>query len=96
MFFIQLKLIGEMNQVQAHMAAHKQWIKESIDAGIILCVGNLTATKGGGILAHSLSLPEMEEHLEKDPFVLHKLVTVDIVEFTPAQAHEKLSWFVEG
>jgi hypothetical protein len=49
---------------------------------------------GGGILAHNISLPDLEARVNSDPFVAEKIVSAEILEITPAKADDRLNFLL--
>lgn len=94
MFVVQLKFSANKSQAAQWMDGHKAWIKRGFDEGVLLLVGSLQPNVGGGILAHQLTRDELQARLNDDPFVAHDVVSVEIIEITPAQADDRLKFLL--
>ena len=95
MFIVFLKFSSNKSQAGDFMQAHNQWIKRGFDDAVFLLVGSLQPGIGGGILAHNTSLSELEDRVNKDPFVEKDIVMAEIIEFTPSKAQERLKFLLE-
>ncbi len=95
MFIVLLKFSGNTGQASQFMEGHKDWIKRGFDDGVFLLVGSLQPNLGGGIVAHNTSLPDLQDRVNGDPFVVEKVVSVEILEITPSKADERLKFLLD-
>lgn len=70
--------------LSAHRDAHKQWLIKGINAGIIIFAGPLRSGTGGYILFHSEDVKNIHRYLAEDPFVIHKMASVNVLTVLPA------------
>ena len=77
------------------MEGHNSWIKSGFDDGVFLLAGSLQPSAGGGIVAHNISLADLQSRVKLDPFVAQNIVTAEIVEITPAKTDERLAFLLE-
>ncbi|KAB7769783.1 YciI family protein [Xanthomonas maliensis] len=84
LFAVTLTYLRPAPQIQLQLDAHKQWLQRYIQAGTILVAGPLHAEVGGFILAHAPETMQVRAMLAQDPFVIHRLVEVDIQACEPA------------
>ena len=68
------------------------WIERGFDEGVFLLTGSLQPKLGGGILVHGSSLLELEARVNDDPFVVHDLVSAEILEITPTRTDGRLEF----
>jgi uncharacterized protein YciI len=92
MFIVLLKFSGNKSQANRFMEGHKEWIKRGFDDGVFLLVGSLQPGLGGGIVAHSTSLSDLQGRVNDDPFVAEDVVSAEIFEITPSRADERLKF----
>jgi len=92
MFIVLLKFSENKGQAGQFMQGHNDWIKRGFDDGVFLLVGSLQPNRGGGIVAHNTSLPELQERVSQDPFVAQNIVSAEILEITPAKVDERLAF----
>jgi len=95
MYIVYLKFSKNKEQAGQYMQDHMQWIQKGLSDGIFLMVGSLKPNFGGGVLAHNISREALQQRLDQDPFVKHDVVSVELVEFEPAKADERLSFLLQ-
>lgn len=94
MFVILLRFSGKKGQAGQFMAGHQEWIKRGFDDGVFLLAGSLKPNAGGGILAHNISLSDLQTRVNDDPFVAEDIVSAEIVEVAPAKADGRLAFLL--
>ena len=77
------------------MDDHNSWIKSGIENDIFLVVGSLQPSLGGGIIAHNVTLEDLQNRVNEDPFVAENVVTAEIHEISPAMTDDRLSFLLE-
>jgi uncharacterized protein YciI len=77
------------------MEGHNEWIRHGFDDGIFLLVGSLQPNLGGGIVAHNLTLSDLQIRVNNDPFVSENVVSAEILEITPSKADERLKFLLD-
>ena len=95
MFIVFLKFSENKGQAGQFMEGHKEWIKRGFDDGVFLLVGSLQPNKGGGIVAHNVSLADLQNRVNDDPFVAHNVVISEILEITVSRSDERLSFLLD-
>jgi uncharacterized protein YciI len=95
MFIVLLKFSANKAQAGQFMEGHKEWIKRGFDDGVFLLVGSLQPNLGGGIVAHSTSLSDLQSRVSDDPFVAQNIVNAEILEIAPSKADERLKFIFE-
>ncbi len=95
MFIVLLKFSGNKGQASEFMNGHKEWIKRGFDDKVFLLVGSLQPNLGGGIVAHNTSLSNLQNRVNDDPFVAQNVVSAEILEITPSNADERLSFLLD-
>lgn len=96
MFIVLLKFSSNKGQAGQFMDGHKEWIKRGFDDGVFLLAGSLQPNLGGGIVAHNISLADLQSRVNDDPFVAEKVVTAEILEITPARTDDRLKFLSAG
>lgn len=94
MFVVFLKFSVNKTQAPRFMEGHKAWIQRGVDDGVFLVVGSLQPNAGGAILAHGVSLPDLQTRVNDDPFVAEHVVSAEIHEITPARTDRRLSFLM--
>jgi len=95
MFIVLLKFSDNKAAASEHMKGHKAWLKQGFDDGVFLLAGSLQPNLGGGILAYSASLSELQQRVNDDPFVAENVVNAEIMELAAAKADERLSFLLD-
>jgi uncharacterized protein YciI len=96
MFVIELIYKADLAQVDAHMAAHLQFLREQYDAGRFLISGRKIPRTGGIILAVGGSREEIERLASQDPFVARGVAEARVIEFRVSQRADDVPKRVEG
>ncbi len=95
MFIVLLKFSSNKSRAGEFMEGHKAWIKRGFEDGVFLLVGSLQPGLGGGLLAHNISLPDLTQRVNDDPFVTKGVVIAEILELSPAQADDRLKFLMD-
>jgi len=94
MFVILLKFSDNKSQASQFMEGHNEWIKHGLDDGVFLLAGSLQPNLGGGIVAHNISLTDLQNRVNDDPFVAEKIVSAEILEITPSKTDKRLNFLL--
>lgn len=84
LYIITLTYVRPIEEVNAHLQAHRQWLADHCSSGRILVAGPREDHSGGVVLAHGASRAEVDAMLAQYPFVSHGLVGVSVETFEPA------------
>lgn len=94
MFVVLLKFSENKAQAGQFMDGHNQWLKRGFDEGVFLLAGSLQPSLGGSIMAHNTTLSDLQNRVQEDPFVAEKVVSVEILEISPAKADERMQFLI--
>ena len=95
MFIVLLKFSAGKARAAQFMEGHKAWLKRGFDDGVFVLTGSLQPGLGGGILAHKISLPELQSRVNDDPFIAENVVSAEILEIAPSRTDDRLA-FLQG
>ena len=84
MFIVTLTYLKPVEEIDALMPGHVEWLKGGYDSGLFVASGRRVPRTGGVILARSGDEQALRENLARDPFVIHGAARCDVVEFTPS------------
>ena len=84
MFIVTLTYLLPVEEIDALMHDHVEWLKKGYDDGLFVASGRRVPRTGGVILARSGDEQALRENLARDPFVIHGTARCDVVEFTPS------------
>lgn len=95
MHVVLLKLTGNKALAAEWMEAHKAWLQQGFDDGVFLASGNLQGQPGGGILAHGVDVETLQHRLAQDPFVVHGVVTAEVMGIGLSRTDPRLNFLQE-
>ncbi|HEF0061633.1 MULTISPECIES: YciI family protein [Citrobacter] len=80
-YVVVLTYVKPLEEVDAQIPAHVEWLKKGYADGVFLASGRRVPRNGGVILAKCDSLESLEERLSQDPFQKLNIAKVDIIPF---------------
>jgi len=96
MYIISLRYVRPLAEVDAHLAAHVEWLKAGYLSGHFLASGRKVPREGGVILARAANRAALDELLAQDPFALAGVAHYDLIEFAPTMAAAGLEQLIES
>jgi uncharacterized protein YciI len=84
-----LTYVVPLDQVDAHRAAHIDWLKDCYAQGVMLASGRKNPPDGGVLLMRG-ERSQLEALLAADPFAIHGVATYALHEFAPTMTAEGL------
>lgn len=90
-FIVFLRFGPNRAQAGQWMAGHKQWIQDGIADSSFLLAGSLDQGQGGLVIAAGTDAAALHARVAQDPFVLHGVVTADILAVAPSSVAQGLS-----
>jgi uncharacterized protein YciI len=91
MFIVSLTYTAPLEQIDAHVAAHRAYLAEQYARGVFLMSGRKVPREGGIIIAQGISRAELEALIQQDPFHQANVARYDIVEFAPTMTAAALA-----
>ena len=91
MFVLSLTYIAPLDEVDAHLAAHREFLSAQYARGAFLMSGRKVPREGGIIIARAGSRAEVEELVRQDPFHRAGVARYDITEFVPTMTADALA-----
>lgn len=82
-FIASLTYTVPIERIDAVLADHLTWLKAGHEAGHFLAWGPREPRDGGLIFVAAKSRAEAEALLASDPFMLHQLADLTVIEWTP-------------
>jgi uncharacterized protein YciI len=76
--------------------SHVEWLTRGFADDVFVLSGTIAPGLGGAILAHNITQAELAERVAEDPFVMHGVVTSEIIEISASRADERLSFLVSA
>jgi uncharacterized protein YciI len=96
MFVIELIYKGDLGAIDAHMAAHMRFLKKYYASGHFLVSGRKVPRDGGIILAVGKRRAEVEAIAREDPFYVHGLADIRVIEFRASQRADDIQARIDG
>jgi uncharacterized protein YciI len=96
MFVIELTYKAHLSEIDAHMAAHVNFLKKYYASGNFLVSGRKIPRDGGIILAVGKSRQEVEAIVQEDPFYEHGLADFRVIEFRASQRADDMPKRIES
>jgi len=88
MFIVLLDYLQPLEQIEAHLTEHREFLDRHFSSGLFLASGPKVPRTGGVILVKAASRPELEAILSQDPFHRESLAQYQVIEFTPTKFAE--------
>lgn len=95
MFFILLKFSSNKANAGQFMDGHNAWLKEGFSKGTFLLAGSIQPKLGGVVIAHNVTLEQIQTIVKEDPFVAEDVVTAEVIEITPSKAVPQLEFMLQ-
>lgn len=83
MFIISLTYIKPLEEIDALLEEHVEYLKQQYEFGTFLASGPKVPREGGIILARGASREEIETIIAVDPFYKYGVAEYEITEFIP-------------
>jgi uncharacterized protein YciI len=96
MFIISPTYLKPAEEIDALLAAHREYLREQYDNGMFLMSGRMVPRTGGIIIATADSRADIEAVIELDPFNEAGAASYAITEFVPTMTADILSAFQQG
>ena len=93
MFVIALTYLKPTDEIDALLAAHREFLREQYDNGVFLMSGRMVPRTGGIIIATADSRADIEAIIELDPFRQAGAASYTITEFVPTMTADVLAAF---
>jgi uncharacterized protein YciI len=86
MFLVLLTYTKPLDEVDALLPAHREFLGRMYAAGTFLLSGRREPRSGGVILADAASAQALDAVLAQDPFRIHGVASYQVIEFVPTMA----------
>jgi len=90
LFLILLRYRVALDQVEAHIDAHRGWLRQHYAAGHFLLSGPQEPRSGGAILARASDREAVLQWLRDDPFHSAGVADYEVVAWVPTLRHPDL------
>ncbi len=83
MFIITLRYTGTLEEVDAHLEAHVDWLHRGVADGWLMLAGRQVPRTGGLLIACGGDRDAIVAKAATDPFVVHGVAEMTVVEVAP-------------
>jgi len=83
-----------LEKVDAHLEAHKAWLRNAMDQGLLSLAGR-KVPRTGGVLLSLADRPAFEACVAQDPFSVHGVADYDLTEFAPTAADATFAFLLD-
>ncbi len=84
LYLVTLTYIRPIEEVNAHLDTHRDWLVTHMRGGQLLVAGPLEDRTGGFLLARCANREELDDMLAQDSFAVHRLVEAQVRGFDAA------------
>jgi uncharacterized protein YciI len=95
MYAVILRYTLPIAEVEKHVEAHRQWLKENYAAKRFLLSGPQRPRIGGFILAAAMERDQLDAILQNDPFCRNGVAAYEVIEVAPTTTDDRLSFLIE-
>lgn len=95
-FIIEIQYSVPTEKIDQVLDRHRQFLQIGYDKGLLLCSGPREPRIGGLIVARALSLNEIEDFINQDPFKLENCAQYSIIEFLPVKHQDFMKEWIAG
>ena len=89
---VVLLRLADDTKVSEHLAGHRQWLQQGFDDGVFFLTGGIRQAGGGIVLAAGPVLKELTARLAEDPFIVHGVVTPEVIELDVTMNNPRLAF----
>lgn len=94
MFIALLHYKVPQADIDPYRPAHYEFLRKGYEKRVFIASGRMYSGKGGVILSPLTRRGEFEQILRQDPFIIHDLVTFEIIGFEPSRFHPDFASFI--
>jgi uncharacterized protein YciI len=81
MFLLLGRYLKSVEEVDAHLDAHRAWVREHAEAGRFIAAGREVPLTGGLLVAVGVNRNEVDAIIAADPFVTEGIAEYDVREY---------------
>ncbi len=96
MFVVTVTYVVPIEEVDAVLGAHREFLRRQYEAGIFLASGPQEPRTGGVILARAETRAALDAVLAQDPFAHAGVARYDVTEFHPIMTCPELDFLKQS
>ncbi len=94
MFLAILRYKVPQEEIEPYIEGHISFLKQAYANNNFIVSGQIMPDKGGIVLSPLTRRGEFEQILRQDPFIIHDLVSYEIIAFEPSHFHPDFASFI--
>ncbi len=95
MFIALMTYQKPLSEVDKHLAAHRDFLTSGYDKNYLIASGPQNPRTGGVLISQLTDRAKLEDFLKDDPFLINKIASYQIIEFTPVKHHPDFARFIK-
>lgn len=81
MFLLLGRYLKSVDEVEAHLDAHRAWVRENAEAGHFIAAGREVPLQGGLLVAVGVTRDQVDAMIADDPYVSEGMAEYDVREY---------------
>ena len=94
MVIMILKYVKALEEIDKHLAAHREFLYENFKQKKFICSGRQNPRVGGIILANVDNIDEAKKISQADPFSINEVAEYSFIEFVPGKYDDRFACFM--
>ena len=90
MYAVILRYKRPLPDVDKHVEAHREWLRQNYAAGTFLLSGRQRPAVGGFILAAAIDRSRLDAILANNPYAKNDVADHEVIEVAPGMADDRL------
>jgi uncharacterized protein YciI len=91
MILVVVSYVKPIEEVERHVAEHRQFLAGQLEEKHVLFYGRRTPPVGGVIVFNMKEASEVDAIMKRDPFVVNGISRYELYDFTPTRADERIA-----
>ncbi len=96
MYIVNLSYIKPLDEVDALLEEHVEFLTRQYEKGIFIVSGRKVPRTGGIILVRNISLEELDSVFNEDPFMVNGIADYEVIQFIPTMMAHGLEGLKDG
>jgi uncharacterized protein YciI len=81
MFVLLGRYLRPVDEVEVHLDAHRQWVRDNAQAGHIVAAGREVPLQGGILIATGVTRAQVDAMIAADPYIAAGVAEYDVREY---------------
>lgn len=86
MFLLLGRYLRPVDEVELHLDAHREWVREHAEAGHVIAAGREVPLQGGLLVAVGVTRDQVDAMIAADPYVTEGVAEYDVREYDMVMA----------